>query len=93
MFRREKGANPSRAIVSRTALGKIARETGHEEWCILPARAARRDWREQIERVYAAEPNRVGRVLETDVLFSSSFSPPPRLTATPVVERREHSAR
>lgn len=44
-------------------------ETNDEEYT-LPARGVRRDWRERIERVYAAEADRVGRVLETDVLYS-----------------------
>lgn len=44
-------------------------ETNDEE-CTLPARGVRRDWRERIERVYAAEADRVGRVLETGVLYT-----------------------
>jgi len=45
------------------------------EECTLSARGAKRDWRERIEAAcYAGEPNRAGRVLETErrsILFFS----------------------
>lgn len=55
------------------------------EECTLSARGAKRDWRERIEATcYAGEPNRAGRVLETERRSILFFSHPSlRVAACP----------